>query len=52
MYSYILIHPLAASLSFIPITPAGLGIQETGIVLILLVFGIAPETGLILSLLT
>lgn len=52
IFVYILIHPLATSLSFIPITPAGLGIQETGIVLILLVFGIAPETGLIFALLT
>ena len=52
IFVYILIHPLATSLSFIPITPAGLGIQETGIVLILLVFGISPEIGLIFALLT
>lgn len=48
---YILIQPLATSLSFIPISPSGLGIQETGIVLILLIFGVIPETALAFALL-
>jgi len=51
LLTYILIQPLTTSLSFIPISPAGLGIQETGIVLVLLIFGITPETALVFALL-
>ena len=37
---FVMIHPLLTALSFVPITPAGLGLQESGIVIIFtLVFG-------------
>ncbi len=42
--AYFLIHPLVTALAFVPITPAGVGVQEFGIigVLGLLGVGIAP----------
>ena len=39
-FGFVMIHPLLTALSFVPITPAGLGLQESGIVIIFtLVFG-------------
>jgi uncharacterized protein (TIRG00374 family) len=40
---YFLIHPLVTALAFVPITPAGAGIQEFGIIgIFTLLLGIAP----------
>lgn len=39
--SFFLIHPLVTALAFIPITPAGIGVQEFGIVGILGLLGVA-----------
>ena len=40
--SFFLIHPLVTALAFVPITPAGAGVQEFGIVGILSLFFAAP----------
>ena len=39
--AFFLIHPLVTALAFIPITPAGIGVQEFGIVGILGLLGVA-----------
>jgi uncharacterized membrane protein YbhN (UPF0104 family) len=39
--AYFLIHPLVTALAFVPITPAGAGVQEFGIIGILGLLGIA-----------
>lgn len=39
--AYFLIHPLATALAFVPITPAGAGVQEFGIIGILGLLGVA-----------
>jgi uncharacterized membrane protein YbhN (UPF0104 family) len=46
-----LINPLISSLTFFPITPAGIGIAEAGNVLIFSYLGILPEKGFIFMLL-
>ena len=38
---YFLIHPLVTALAFVPITPAGVGVQEFGIVGIFTLIGIS-----------
>jgi uncharacterized protein (TIRG00374 family) len=40
---YFLIHPLVTALGFVPITPAGAGVQEFGIVGILTLLFVAPN---------
>jgi glycosyltransferase 2 family protein len=39
-YAYFLIHPLVTALAFVPITPAGIGVQEFGIIGILGLLGV------------
>ncbi len=41
--AYFLIHPLVTALAFIPITPAGIGVQEFGIIGILGLLGVPLE---------
>jgi uncharacterized protein (TIRG00374 family) len=41
---YFLIHPLVTALAFVPITPAGAGVQEFGIVGILSLLFVSPST--------
>ena len=48
---YFLIHPLITALSFIPLTPSGLGFQEGGIVGVLYLLGIGLEVGLAFAIL-
>ena len=44
--AYFLIHPLVTALAFVPITPAGIGVQEFGIVGIFGLLGVsAPIAG-------
>jgi uncharacterized protein (TIRG00374 family) len=50
-YVFMLINPLISSLTFFPITPAGIGIAEAGNVLIFSYLGILPEKGFIFMLL-
>ena len=39
--AFFLIHPLVTALAFVPITPAGIGVQEFGIIGILGLLGVA-----------
>jgi uncharacterized protein (TIRG00374 family) len=39
---YFLIHPLVTALAFVPITPAGIGVQEFGIVGVFALLGVSP----------
>ena len=48
---FFLLHPLITALMFIPLTPAGLGIMESGTVVALGLLGIAPTTSFAFSLL-
>ncbi len=48
--AFFLIHPLVTALGFVPITPAGLGAQEWGIVLVLGFFAVDPTTALSFAL--
>jgi len=48
---FFLLHPLITTLMFIPITPAGLGIMESGSVLVLYLLGINPSIALVFSIL-
>ena len=41
--AYFLIHPLVTALAFVPITPAGIGVQEFGIIGILGLLGVPVE---------
>jgi uncharacterized protein (TIRG00374 family) len=51
-FGFVMIHPLLTALSFVPITPAGLGLQESGIVIIFtLVFGQEPASSSAFSIL-
>ena len=50
-FAYILLNPLISSLTFFPITPAGIGIAEAGNVLIFSYLGIGAEKGFIFILL-
>jgi uncharacterized protein (TIRG00374 family) len=49
---YFLIHPLVTALAFVPITPAGAGIQEFGIVGIFSLIGIPVATATAFALLS
>ncbi|MEM2122322.1 MAG: lysylphosphatidylglycerol synthase transmembrane domain-containing protein [Candidatus Bathyarchaeia archaeon] len=48
---YFLIHPLVTALSFIPLTPSGLGFQEGGIVGVLYLLGVDLKIGLAFAIL-
>ena len=49
--AFFLIHPLVTALAFIPITPAGIGVQEFGIVGILGLLGVAAPIASVFALL-
>ncbi len=49
--AYFLIHPLVTALAFVPITPAGVGVQEFGIVGIFGLLGIAAPIAGVFALL-
>jgi glycosyltransferase 2 family protein len=49
--AYFLIHPLVTALAFVPITPAGAGVQEFGIIGILGLLGIATGPAGVFALL-
>jgi|GEM_PF-349785 uncharacterized protein (TIRG00374 family) len=49
--AFFLIHPLVTALAFIPITPAGIGVQEFGIVGILGLLGVLPALAGVFALL-
>ena len=51
IFVYILFNPLISSLTFVPITPSGIGIAEAGNVLIFSYLGIGAEKGFIFMLL-
>jgi uncharacterized membrane protein YbhN (UPF0104 family) len=52
-FAFFLIHPLVTALAFVPITPAGAGFQEFGIVGILtLLFGVAAAPAAAFALLS
>jgi len=42
--TYFLIHPLVTALAFVPITPAGIGVQEFAIIGVLGLLGVPPAT--------
>jgi uncharacterized membrane protein YbhN (UPF0104 family) len=52
LIEFVFIATLAGSLMYIPVTVAGLGIQETGYVLLLTFLGASFETAVAFSLLT
>lgn len=49
--AYFLIHPLVTALAFVPITPAGIGVQEFGIVGIFGLLGVAAPIAGVFALL-
>jgi hypothetical protein len=48
---YFLLHPLLTALSFVPITPAGLGLVESGGVVVFYIMGLDPLSGFAFTLL-
>lgn len=48
---YFILHPLVTALSFIPLTPSGLGFQEGGIVGVLYLLGVDLKVGLTFAIL-
>ena len=48
---YFLLHPLLTALSFVPITPAGLGLVESGGVVVFYLMGLDPLSGFAFTLL-
>lgn len=50
-YVYFLLHPLITMLSFIPITPAGVGLMEMGATGVFYLLGVGTTVGLAFSLL-
>lgn len=51
LFGYFLLHPLITALSFVPLTPSGLGFQEGAIVGVLYLLGVSPEIGLAFAIL-
>jgi uncharacterized protein (TIRG00374 family) len=49
--AYFLIHPLVTALAFVPLTPAGVGVQEFGIIGILGLLGVAAAPAAVFGLL-
>ena len=50
-FSFFLLHPLISILMFVPLSPAGLGLMEGGIILVFSFFGISPALGMAFSVL-
>ncbi len=51
IYVYFLLQPLLSALMFVPITPAGLGIMESGTVVVLYALGVPPEKATVFAIL-
>jgi len=51
LYVYFLLQPLLSALTFVPITPAGLGVMETGTVLVLYALGVNPAKAAVFAIL-
>ena len=50
-FVFFLLHPLITILMFVPVSPAGFGLMEGGVILVFALFGIPPTTGLAFSVL-
>lgn len=50
-FAFFLLHPLITILMFVPISPAGLGLMEGGIILVFSLFGVLPAMALAFSVL-
>ena len=50
-FIFFLLHPLITILMFVPLSPAGLGLMEGGIILVFSFFGISPALGMVFSVL-
>ncbi len=50
-FAFFLLHPLITILMFVPVSPAGLGLMEGGIILVFSLLGISPAMGLAFSVL-
>lgn len=50
-FAFFLLHPLITILMFVPLSPAGLGLMEGGIILVFSFFGVSRELGLVFSVL-
>jgi len=51
VYVYFLLQPLISALMFVPVTPAGLGIMESGAVVVLYALGIPPAKAAVFAIL-
>lgn len=51
LFAFFLLHPLITILMFVPVSPAGLGLMEGGIILVFSLLGISPAMGLAFSVL-
>jgi uncharacterized protein (TIRG00374 family) len=50
-FAFFLLHPLITILMFVPLSPAGLGLMEGGIILVFSFFGISSAAGMAFSVL-
>lgn len=50
-FTFFLLHPLITILMFVPISPAGLGLMEGGIIIVFSIFGVPAAMGLAFSVL-
>ncbi|HEY9206432.1 MAG TPA: lysylphosphatidylglycerol synthase transmembrane domain-containing protein [Candidatus Methanoperedens sp.] len=50
-YVFFLLHPLLTILMFVPVTPAGLGLLEGGVIVVFSLFGIPPAVAMAFSVL-
>lgn len=50
-FVFFLLHPLITILMFVPVSPAGLGLMEGGMIVVFSFFGISPAMGLAFSVL-
>ncbi len=50
-FIFFLLHPLITILMFVPLSPAGLGLMEGGVIVVLSFFGVSPAMGLAFSVL-
>jgi len=50
-FTFFLLHPLISILMFVPISPAGLGLMEGGMIIVFSLFGISAPIGLAFSVL-
>jgi len=50
-FVFFLLHPLLSMLTFVPLSPAGLGVLEGGAILVFSLFSVTPETAMAFSVL-